>query len=217
MLSHTNDRTLRSVRLTERCWASFEVRGWEKRVELFETLPLSVPLSTPFLSCLSICTLVSPFSSSSLFLPLYPSFLFFPVGQIYQCGPYTITFRLINHSAAPSPSFSHSFTSAKKADTGAKGENVVWNRVCVCVLFFCVPREQLFVKGEMGSIRGPDGIQLRQIKWWWIAVGQQRRTLLWVWAHAHPHSYTHRKTAEGGSSHTDLEKEKRGQRGEEGK
>lgn len=46
-------------------------------------------------------------------------------------------------------------------DTGAEGENLVWDRVCVCC---CARRELLFVNGEMESIRGPDGIQLRQIK-----------------------------------------------------
>lgn len=53
--------------------------------------------------------------------------------------------------------------------------------------FASVYREQLFVKVEMRSIRGPDGIQLREIKWWWIAAGQWRPVLLYqcvcVYAH----------------------------------
>lgn len=36
--------------------------------------------------------------------------------------------------------------------------------MCVSVCVSSVCREQLFVKVEMRSIRGPDGIQLREIK-----------------------------------------------------
>lgn len=43
-------------------------------------------------------------------------------------------------------------------------ENLVWDRVYVYVLLVCVQRKQLFVEREMEGIRGPDGIQLRQIK-----------------------------------------------------
>lgn len=59
---------------------------------------------------------------------------------------------------------------------GVWGENLVWDRMCapMCSSCVCLCREQLFVKVEIRSIRGPDGIQLREIKWWWIAVGQQR-------------------------------------------
>lgn len=69
----------------------------------------------------------------------------------------------------------------------------------------------------MGSIRGPDGIQLREIKWWWIAVGQQRRTLLCVWAHAHALTCTWKRTAEGGKAAIQIwrRKKRKGEQGEE--
>lgn len=84
-----------------------------------------------------------------------------------------ISARALHHYLPTDKPLGHSITvfllvhrqgRGKIVDTGAGGENLVWDGVCVCVLFFCVWREQLFVKGEMGSIRGPDGIQLRQIK-----------------------------------------------------
>lgn len=65
----------------------------------------------------------------------------------------------------------------------------------------------------MGSIRGPDGIQLRQIKWRWIAVGHRRRMLLCLWAIsysvAHTRTQTYRKTAEDGEEKTAVQTQSR--------
>lgn len=72
--------------------------------------------------------------------------------------------------------------------------------------------EQLFVKGEMGTIRGPDGI--RQLK---MMMNCSRAAETDAHAHKHTHAhtpihtlaYTHWKTAEVESSHKDLGKERK--------
>lgn len=95
-------------------------------------------------------------------------------------------------------------------------ENLVWVLGVFLCVSLCVCREQLFVKEEMWSFRGPDGIQLREIKWWWIAVRQQRPTLMCVFVRTHTLTYTYSKKAADISNQSFEENCAVGKEGEKG-